>query len=153
QTGYLMAGTVRGLQPPRWQNPVHILDVGHHFLAAEMRRSVLYQFVVAGPDDLRWLPAAGESRLAATLRARGEDSDIGGLVVQFALTNMAAPTDPDTPGHWDVRGTIAPWRPAELRSYPAGRLLTPRQARRGGRPVPLHNLSVDVTPEWAVLNM
>jgi hypothetical protein len=82
-----------------------------------------------------------------------DHADVAGLVVQFALTNMAAPTEPDTPDRWSLRGTIAPWRRHELRSYPAGRLLTPRAAGRAGRSACLHNATVDVRADRVTLNL
>ncbi|GAA1332002.1 ferritin-like domain-containing protein [Saccharothrix algeriensis] len=137
--GYVVTGRVRGTSPPRWQNPHHALDVGEHFMAAELRRSVVYQFAV---EDPQWLE--GPSPAVEHLRsAAGE-----GLVVQFALCHMAAPTAPDTPNRWRLRGTIAPWHAAELRTYPAGRLLVPCGERTG-----VHTLSVDVSPTHVTFNL
>nr|BFE51472.1 hypothetical protein GCM10017745_48990 [Saccharothrix mutabilis subsp. capreolus] len=87
----------------------------------------------------------------AALREAAESADGDGLVVQFALGGMATPSAPDTPDHWDLRGTIAVWRADEPRTYPAGRLLSPR-----GRPAqahPLHTLSVEISPTHATFNL
>jgi hypothetical protein len=137
--GYAVTGQVTDTSAPRWQNPGHVLDVGEHFLAAELRKSVVYQFVV---EDLWWL--AEPSPAVGQLRAAAED----GLVVQFALSHMAAPAAPNTPNQWRLRGTIAPWRAAELRTYPAGRLLVPCGGRTG-----LHTLGVDVSPTHVTFNL
>jgi hypothetical protein len=151
--GYMAVGDVSGLAPPRWQNPRHIMAAGDHILARQFQRSVVHQFVVDSSHGLDWLDEARASVAATMLRRRVESAAIGGLVVQFALTNMAAPTTPDAPDFWDVRGTIAPWRREEMRTYPAGRLLSARQPRRQGAPTPLHTMSVDVTAEHVTANM
>ncbi|NMH99977.1 ferritin-like domain-containing protein [Pseudonocardia acidicola] len=147
-TGYMLMGEVTGTAPPRWHNLEHIADVGEHVLAAQMRRSVVHQFVVTRDEGLSWLPESEVSPVTRLLRS-AVDGAADGLVVQFALSNMAAPVVADTPDLWDVRGTVAPWRADELRTYPAGRLLTPPRGRRGG----LHNLTVAVDAERATLNM
>ncbi|MFI9719671.1 ferritin-like domain-containing protein [Streptomyces sp. NPDC052396] len=118
--GYLFTGEVAGLQPPRWTQFARIAEVGEHPLAGQLRYAALHQFVVTA-DAAGWLPGAGRSPAATALRRAATD----GLVVQLALDAMASPVAPGAPNHWRVRGTIAPWHPSELRSYPAGRLLVP----------------------------
>jgi hypothetical protein len=152
-TGYMLVGDVAGLHPPRWHNNEYILDVGEHFLAPQMRRSVLHQFVVAKDEGLNWLAEASVSPVTTLLRSVVDSRTMDGLVVQFALSNMAAPVAPDTPCCSDVRGTIAPWSGHELRSYPAGRLLTPRRSRRTARAARLHNLTTAIGGDRVTLNM
>ncbi|MEU3648813.1 ferritin-like domain-containing protein [Lentzea sp. NPDC034063] len=142
--GYLATGTVRGFQPPRWLNDFHGPDAGDHWLATVLRRSVVHQFVVT-EDDLRWFDDAAISPAAQRLRASGAD----GLVVQFALSGLTAPAAPDQPSRWRLRGTIAPWYPDELRTYPAGRLLVPDAEETGG----LHIASVRTTGDHVTLNL
>jgi hypothetical protein len=151
--GYMLTGEVHGLHPPRWHNFNHVIDVGDHYLAPQLRRSTVYQFVVRKDDGLNWLDEASISPAVILLRSVADTDDVGGLVVQFALSNMSTPLAPDCPSHWELRGTIAPWRAHELRTYPAGRLLTPRQARPDGHRSGLHNLTVEVTPDRVTLNM
>jgi hypothetical protein len=151
-TGYQVLGQVNGVQPPRWQNARHIHDVGRHLLGRQFQRSVLYQFVVDA-HDLDWFDETSSSVAATQLRTRVESGEAAGLVVQFALTNMASPTTENAPDFWDVRGTIAPWRPEEPRTYPAGRLLTPRHVRpASGEPLP-HNLAVQVDGDHVTANL
>ncbi|GLF94859.1 ferritin-like domain-containing protein [Streptomyces yaizuensis] len=123
--GYMATGAVHGFHPPRWHNSGHAADIGDHWLAGRLRRSVVHQFVVAGDEELTWLEEADASPAVRRLRATVATEGIGGLVVQFALSHLAAPDAPDRPGRWRLRGTIAPWRPHEPRTYPAGRLLVP----------------------------
>ncbi|MFC0437013.1 ferritin-like domain-containing protein [Kutzneria buriramensis] len=144
--GYMLTGEVRGIHPPRWHNFDHILDVGDHCLAQELKLSTLYQFVVESGDGLLWLDEASVSPVVTLLRAAVASGAADGLVVQFAVSDMSAPQAPDSPGRWALRGTIAPWRTAEPRTYPAGRLLVPRRAELG-------NMTVDVTPDHVTLNM
>ncbi|GHF26699.1 hypothetical protein GCM10010218_04500 [Streptomyces mashuensis] len=156
--GYMVAGDVTGLQPPRWPDFRHIVDVGDHVLAPLLRYCAVHQFVVvppaggtttgtgteaAGPG---WLPDARLSPAVLALREAVEEG-ADGLVVRFALDAMASPQVPDAPSHWRVRGTVAPWYADELRTYPAGRLLVPVP---GG---PLHHLTAHVAGGRAALDM
>ncbi|WP_322778117.1 ferritin-like domain-containing protein [Frankia sp. Cas4] len=132
-TGYACTGTVHGFQPPRWH---------------DLRRggSVVHQFVVTRAD-LTW-PDDGGGSPAVEILGSALRSGADGLVVQFALITPSTPCAPNAPKRWDLRGTIAPWRSTESRTYPAGRLLVP--ADRGRAP---HILSVDLTAEDVTLNM
>jgi hypothetical protein len=151
--GYMLTGDVHGLHPPRWHNPHHIMDVGDHYLAPQLRRSTLYQFVVRKDEGLNWLDEASVSSAVTLLRATVDSDGVDGLVVQFALSNMSTPLVPDTPSHWDLQGTIAPWRADELHTYPAGRLLTPQRPGPDSNRPRLHNLTVEVAPDRVTLNM
>jgi hypothetical protein len=148
----MLTGDVHGLHPPRWHNFHHILDVGSHYLAPQLRRSTVYQFVVCNDEGLKWLDEASVSPAVMHLRSVVESGGADGLVMQFAVTNMSTPLAPDCPSHWDLRGTIAPWRAHELRMYPAGRLLVPPRWHEGDRGR-LHNLTVEVTSDHVTFNM
>ncbi|WP_149184819.1 ferritin-like domain-containing protein [Streptomyces sp. TRM49041] len=151
--GYMATGAVRGFQPPRWHNADHVRDVGDHWLAKRLRRSVVHQFVVTEDEELTWLDEAALSPAVRRLRATVAAEEAGGLVVQFALSHLSVPHAPDRPSRWQLRGTIAPWRPHEPRTYPAGRLLVPDRRVSGRAPGGPHNLSVEVTDEHVTLNM
>jgi ferritin-like protein len=151
--GYMLTGDVLGMHPPRWHNVNHIIDVGDHYLAPQLRRSTLYQFVVSKDEGLNWLVEASVSSAVILLRSIVDSDGVDGLVVQFVLSNMSTPLAPDSPNHWDLRGTIAPWRAHELRTYPAGRLLTPQWPCHESNRAGLHNLTVEVTPDHVTLNM
>ncbi|MGN5377545.1 ferritin-like domain-containing protein [Streptomyces lasalocidi] len=126
---------------------------GEHVLAGRLRRSVLHQFVVPEDDELTWLGEAAVSPAVRRLRAVVAAEEAGGLVVQFALSHLSPPQAPDRPSRWLLRGTIAPWRPHEPRTYPAGRLLVPARRAPGRAPSPLHNLTVELTDDHVTLNM
>ncbi|MGH3800151.1 MAG: hypothetical protein ACRDTD_08495, partial [Pseudonocardiaceae bacterium] len=154
--GYMLTGDVHGLHPPRWHNVNHVVAVGDHYLAPQLRRSTLYQFVVRKDEGLNWLAEASVSPAVIHLRSIVDSGGVAGLVVQFTLSNMSTPLAPDSPSHWDLRGTIATWRAHELRTYPAGRLLTPQRpwgGRHGSDSSGLHNLTVEVAPDHVTLNM
>ncbi|MFI9306122.1 ferritin-like domain-containing protein [Streptomyces triculaminicus] len=150
--GYMLAGPVSGLQPPRWVDFGRILDVGDHVLARQLRYCAVHQFVLTPPGGpergLGWLPDSDRSPAVGALR-RAVERGADGLVVQFALDAMSSPTVPDAPSHWRVRGTIAPWRAEEMRSYPAGRLLVPL----AGTGRTLHHMTVEVARGRAAFNM
>jgi chromopyrrolic acid synthase len=150
ETGYMMVGDVTGLHPPRWHHTAYVRDVGDHWAAQDLSRSTVYQFVVAADEGLSWLPQVTPSAACDRLRRAIERAD--GVVVQFALSNMAPPTAPDMPDRHDLRGTIAPWRRDEPRTYPAGRLLIPVDAAPGPAGGP-QVMSVWVGPEHATFNM
>ncbi|MFE0274992.1 ferritin-like domain-containing protein [Streptomyces sp. NPDC058992] len=147
--GYMASGAVHGFHPPRWHNTHHVRDVGEHWLAERLRRSVVHQFVVAGEGEPTWLDEAAVSPAVRLLRETAAREEAGGLVVQFSLSHLSAPEAPDRPSRWRLRGTIAPWRPCEPRTYPAGRLLVPSRPGPGGP----HNLTVELTDDHAMLNM
>ncbi|MFD4637167.1 ferritin-like domain-containing protein [Lentzea sp. NPDC058436] len=136
--GYMATGSVRGFSPPRWHTTGR--GCGHWRLG----RSVVHQFVVTD-EDLRWLDEADASPVAGLLRA----ARTGGLVVQFALEDQSAPQAPDQPSAWRLHGTIAPWRPEELRTYPSGRLLVPDATGRNR----MGNLTVAAADGQVTLNM
>ncbi|TLQ47751.1 ferritin-like domain-containing protein [Streptomyces marianii] len=147
--GYMATGTVHGFHPPRWHNTHHVEDVGEHWLANRLRRSVVHQFVVTEDAELTWLDEAAVSPAVRLLRDTVACGRAGGLVVQFALSHLSPPEAPDRPSRWRLRGTVAPWRPCEPRTYPAGRLLVPCRPGPGGP----HNLTLELTDDHAVLNM
>ncbi|MET9232605.1 ferritin-like domain-containing protein [Lentzea sp. NPDC003310] len=134
--GYLATGAVKGFSPPRWHATGR--GCGHW----QLGRSVVHQFVVAD-EDLRWLD--GTSPVVELLR----EARTGGLVVQFALDAQSAPQAPDQPSQWRLHGTIAPWRPEEPRTYPAGRLLVPDRETRNR----LGTLTLATSPGHVTLNM
>ncbi|MDT0446284.1 ferritin-like domain-containing protein [Streptomyces johnsoniae] len=151
--GYLAIGDVHGTSPPRWHNARHVLRESAHPLAHAFRRSVVHQFVVRASDRLFWSADSGTSPALSALREAVATEEFGGLVVQLALFNMATPVANDAPDRWQLRGTIAPWRPDELRTYPAGRLLTGRRRRLAGRSAPVHNLTVRIDPDRVTANL
>ncbi|WP_329062059.1 ferritin-like domain-containing protein [Streptomyces sp. NBC_01429] len=155
--GYAAAGAVRGFHPPRWHNSgrvgdVDIDDAGGHRRARPLGRSVVHQFVTEH-EELTWLDEAAGSPAVRRLRAAVESGEAGGLVVQFALSHLSPPQAPDRPSRWRLRGTIAPWRPHEPRTYPAGRLLVPDRRVSGRAPRGPHNLTVELTDGHVTLNM
>ncbi|MGH3828937.1 MAG: ferritin-like domain-containing protein [Pseudonocardiaceae bacterium] len=151
--GYMATGDVYGISPPRWRNPRHILHTDEHPLGREFIRSVVHQFVVDKTDRLDWLDEAARSPVVSELRELLDSGEFGGLLVQFALFNMATPVGNDAPDRWDLHGTIAPWRRHDMRTYPAGRLLTGRELLREGRGTPLHTLTVEVSEARVTANM
>ncbi|MFE9423175.1 ferritin-like domain-containing protein [Kitasatospora sp. NPDC006697] len=115
--GYLCTGEVTGSQPPRWQ----VFPPGPSAVPRLPLRSV-HQFTVAAAA-LGW-PSAEPSPTVARLRRLIERGGAAGLVVQLVLNALPGPLPSGRPVGWRLDGTIAPWRPGELSSYPAGRLLT-----------------------------
>lgn len=153
EVGYLVTGEVNGCCPPRWQNRAHLRDVGDHPLASWLSRSVVYQFAIGATEGLRWLDRADVSPALNALRTLIDSGGADGITVQFALTDMAMPAAADQPDRWALRGTIGPWRATELRTYPAGRLLTAQSIRAAGADARPHVASVRVAENTVVANL
>jgi hypothetical protein len=144
---YLLSAPVEGMQPARWQNFDHLYDLPEHYLNTEFKRSAVHQFTIAKTDDWLWSEEVAQSPTVSLLRAAMQRPEVLGLVVQFGLSNMSAPLQPDSPVFWELHGTIGLWCAGEMRSYPHGRLLIPQAAKT------LSNLTVQLTSEVASLNL
>ena len=93
-----------------------------------------------------------EAELSPTvclLREGMKRDDVLGLVVQFSISNMSTPMQPDSPSFWELHGTIGLWHVGEMKTYPHGRLLTKVSKEEKS----LSNLSLQVTPQGVSLNM
>ncbi|MDQ1812417.1 iminophenyl-pyruvate dimer synthase VioB [Massilia sp. CCM 9210] len=135
----------------RWVGNGHISERHGHFLDDDVGRSRLFQFSVAKQDPhFLFNP---DIPLPASMRALQEalaDEDVLGLTVQYALFNMSTPHKPDSPVFYDLAGSIGLWRRDELATYPAGRLLLPRQGSLGPVLVKVHADRVSVNMPTAV---
>jgi chromopyrrolic acid synthase len=172
----MLSAPVEGVQSSRWQDFNHIRELPEHCLNSEFRRAALYQFTVSKvAKDFLWSEESLLSPTVSQLREAMNRDDVLGLVVQFSLSNMSAPMQPDSPVFWELHGSIGLWCEGEMSSYPHGRLLTPRCVLLGDNgktqrqrdmeeiklsaPSPcvsgfsLSNLTVQVTPQGASLNM
>ncbi len=159
----MLSAPVEGLQPARWQNFDYIQELPEHCLNSEFKRSAVHQFTVSKESpDFFWGEEVALSPTVDLLRQAMHRKEVLGLVVQFSLSNMSAPMQPDSPTFWDLHGTIGLWCEGEMSTYPSGRLLTPstiaHQDFAGEKSVKkqpklLSNLSVQVTPQGVSLNM
>jgi chromopyrrolic acid synthase len=146
-TPYLLSAPIEGTQPARWQNFDHIYDLPEHYLNAEFKRSAVHQFTISKADEWLWSDEVAQSPTVLMMREAMHRPDVLGLVVQFGLSNMSTPLQPDLPVFWELHGTIGLWYIGEMRSYPHGRFLIPRASKT------LSNLTVQITPEIASLNL
>jgi chromopyrrolic acid synthase len=122
----LCSAPVAGLQPARWQNFDYIQDLPEHCLNREFQRSSVHQFSVAKTaPDFFWGEEVAQSQTVELLRQAMDLEDVLGLVVQFSLSNMSAPLQPDSATFWNLHGSIGLWCEGESSTYPAGRLLIP----------------------------
>ncbi len=148
---YMLSAPVEGLQSPRWQNFNHIRDLPEHWLNNEFKRAAVYQFTISKEaKDLLWGEESAHSPTVSLLREAMQRDDVLGLVVQFSLSNMSTPMQPDSPVFWELHGTIGLWCEGEMSTYLSDRLLTPRRLRHDSN---LSNLTVKLTPQGASLNM
>ncbi|MBD2501644.1 ferritin-like domain-containing protein [Anabaena azotica] len=148
----MLSAPVEGVQPARWQNFNHIQELPEHCLNSEFGRAAVHQFTISKASaDLLWGEEAALSPTVVLLREAMNRDDVLGLVVQFGLSNMSTPQEPDSPVFWELHGTIGLWCEGELSTYPHGRLLTPRHLQPDLKK--LSNLTVQVTRQGASLNM
>jgi chromopyrrolic acid synthase len=149
----LLSAPVAGLQPARWQNFNYIQSLPEHCLNREFQRSSVHQFTAdkAAPDFF-WGDEVADSPTVDLLRQAMERADVLGLVVQFSLSNMSAPLQPDSATFWNLHGSIGLWCEGESSTYPAGRLLIPAGGIERQEASPLSNLSVCVTDRGVSLN-
>jgi chromopyrrolic acid synthase len=167
---YMLSAPVEGVQPARWQDFHHIRDLPEHCLNSEFQRAAVYQFTISkDAQDFLWGDELAVSPTVTELREAMNRDDVLGLVVQFGISNMSAPPQPDSPVFWELHGTIGLWSKEELCTYPHGRLLTPRRLFEAPSPQagreqgvgfinnntskPLSNLTVQITPQGVSLNM
>jgi hypothetical protein len=163
----MLSAPVEGMQPARWQDFHHIRDLPEHCLNKEFQRAAVHQFTVSKSDkDFFWDDSVSQSPTVSLLREAMKRDDVLGLVVQFGISNMSAPTQPDMPVFWELHGSIGLWCEGEMSTYPDGRLLIGRGAevQRGGGAEgrrcrgaevqrSISNLTVQIRPDRASLNM
>ncbi|GAB1542888.1 hypothetical protein NUACC21_55620 [Scytonema sp. NUACC21] len=150
---YMLSAPVEGMQPARWQNFNYIRELPEHCLNSEFKRAEVYQFVIPkDAKDFLWGEETALSPTVSLLRSAMDREDVLGVVVQFSLSNMSAPLQPDSPVFWHLHGTIGLWCEGELKTYPQGRLLTPRHVFQNPEDRTLSNLTVEITPQGASLN-
>jgi chromopyrrolic acid synthase len=165
----MLSAPVEGMQPARWQNFNYIRELPAHCLNSEFQRAAVHQFTISKvAKDLLWGEETTLSPTVSLLREAMNRDDVLGLVVQFGLSNMSTPLQPDSPTFWELHGSIGLWCEGEMSTYPHGRLLTSkkegRRQKAGGRgdtgeenkaisETELSNLTVQVTPQGVSLNM
>lgn len=149
---YMLSAPIAGMQLARWLDFNHIRELPEHCLNDEFKRAAVYQFTIPkDAQDLLWGEEAAQSPTVSMLRQAMNRDSVWGLVVQFSISNMSAPVQPDSPTFWELHGTIGLWCKDELSTYPHGRLLTPPHGAASSKP--LANLSVQVTSQGVSLNM
>ncbi|PON13573.1 hypothetical protein C2W62_33650 [Candidatus Entotheonella serta] len=115
----LLSAPVRGMQPPRWQDNYHLRDLPQHCLNREFQRATLYQFAVPKDvPDLLWHEDARSSDALVNLQEVMNNPDVLGFAAQFSLSNMTAPAASDQPSHFELHGTLGPWRRGNPRRIP-----------------------------------
>lgn len=148
----MLSAAVAGMQPSRWHDFHHIRELPPHCLNSEFQRAAVHQLTIPKTaKDLLWDETTALSPTVSLLREAMNRDDVLGLVVQFSVSNMSSPMQPDSATFWELHGSIGLWCEGEMSTYPHGRLLTPVEGRRAEKT--LSNLTVQVTPQGASLNM
>ena len=147
QVPYMVTAPIEGYQLARWQDFNYIRDLPEHILNDEFGKAAVYQFAIAKDAEFLWNDRVNISPTVTLLKEAMQRSDVLGLVVQFSISNMSAPVQPDAPSFWELHGTIGLWCQDELKTYPNGRLLTPTESQAMG------NLTVELNPQGVSLNM
>ncbi|AFY57252.1 hypothetical protein Riv7116_4841 [Rivularia sp. PCC 7116] len=133
QVPYMVTAPIQGYQLARWQDFDYIRDLPEHILNHEFGKAAVYQFAISkGEEDFLWNDEVNISPTVSLLKEAMQREDVLGLVVQFSISNMSAPVQPDAPSFWELHGTIGLWCKDELKSYPSGRLLIKAGSREQG---------------------
>ncbi len=149
QIPYMVTAPIQGYQLARWQDFDYIRDLPEHILNDEFGKAAVYQFAIPkDAEDFLWNDEVNISPTVALLKEAMQREDVLGLVVQFSISNMSAPIQPDAPSFWELHGTIGLWCLSELKTYPSGRLLTPEPESKAMR-----NLTVELNSQGISLNM
>jgi hypothetical protein len=148
----MLSAPITGMQLARWQNFNYIGELPEHCLNHEFKKAAVYQFAIdKNAEDFLWGEEIDSSPTVSMLQEAMNRDDVLGLVVQFSISNMSAPTQPDSPSFWELHGTIGLWCEDELSTYPHGRLLTPGRANESGSS--LSNLTLQISNLGVSLNM
>ncbi|MGB6301026.1 MAG: ferritin-like domain-containing protein [Rivularia sp. (in: cyanobacteria)] len=149
QVPYMVTAPIQGYQLARWQDFDYIRDLPEHILNHEFGKAAVYQFAISkGEEDFLWNDEANISPTVSLLREAMQREDVLGLVVQFSISNMSAPIQPDCPSFWELHGSIGLWCKDELKTYPGGRLLTPQPESKA-----MGNLTLSLNPQGISVNM
>ena len=149
QVPYMVTAPIQGYQLARWQDFDFIRDLPDHILNDEFGKAAVYQFAISkDEEDFLWNDEVDISPTVALLKEAMQREDVLGLVVQFSISNMSAPIQPDAPSFWELHGTIGLWCLSELKTYPSGRLLTPEPESKAMR-----NLTLKLNSQGISLNM
>jgi chromopyrrolic acid synthase len=155
---YMVSAPITGMQLARWQDFHHLRDLPEHCLNNQFQRAAVFQFAIPkDAENFIWGEEIGISPTVSMLRSQMQRSDVLGLVVQFSISNMSTPMQPDSPTFWELHGTIGLWCKDELRTYPHGRLLIPQSLPNSPNKLnklnKLNNLTLQITPQGVSLNM
>ncbi|MEA5595631.1 ferritin-like domain-containing protein [Rivularia sp. UHCC 0363] len=174
QVPYMVTAPIEGYQLARWQDFNYIRDLPLHILNDEFGKAAVYQFAISkDTEDFLWNDEVNISPTVSMLKSAMQREDVLGLVVQFSISNMSAPVQPDAPSFWELHGTIGLWCQDELKTYPHGRLLTSKAlsreqvsycvaevpslvasgATRRGAGGSMGNLTLQLNPQGISLNM
>jgi hypothetical protein len=150
QVPYMVTAPIQGYQLARWQDFNYIRDLPEHILNHEFGKAAVYQFAIPkDAEDFLWNDdEVNISPTVSLLKEAMQREDVLGLVVQFSISNMSSPQQPDAPSFWELHGTIGLWCRDELKTYPSGRLLTPESEYKA-----MGNLSLKLNPQGISLNM
>ena len=149
QVPYMVTAPIEGYQLARWQDFDYIRDLPEHILNDEFGKAAVYQFAIPkDAQDFLWNDEVDISPTVSLLKEAMHRLDVLGLVVQFSISNMSSPQQPDSPSFWELHGTIGLWCKDELKTYPSGRLLTPESESRA-----MGNLTLNLNPQGISLNM
>ncbi len=149
QVPYMVTAPIQGYQLARWQDFDYIRDLPDHILNDEFGKAAVYQFAISkDAEDFLWNDEVNISPTVALLKEAMQREDVLGLVVQFSISNMSAPVQPDAPSFWELHGTIGLWCLSELKTYPSGRLLIPESEYKA-----IGNLTLKLNSQGISLNM
>lgn len=119
---YGLSVELEGHQLARWLNTRRLRSSFPHAIRDEIARSLLFQVVISPEACQFGQEMVARCPVLAMLRQALGSGEYAGLVAQYSVFNLGLPAEPGQPGFYDLVGTLAPWRPDEPQSHPAGRV-------------------------------
>ncbi|MBU2971624.1 iminophenyl-pyruvate dimer synthase VioB [Pseudoalteromonas sp. C2R02] len=147
-TAHILSSDIDCTHGVRWLNPGYIVNKPKHFMQDEMAEARLFQFSVSKDNENFIFNQLNiDSAFLEQLKITLEDPEVLGLTVQYCISNLSPPSQPDTPVFCDLQGTISVWRKQDMATSPTGRILQPDDASQ------FSPIAVKIKGNWVSFNM
>ncbi len=147
-TAHILSSDINCTHAVRWFNPGYIVEQPSHFMHEEMAEARLFQFSVSKhSENFLFNQLNIDSPFLEQLKVALKDPDVLGLTVQYSVSNLSPPKQPDTPVFCDLHGTISVWRKQDMATCPTGRILHPDNSAN------FSSIAVNIKNDWVSFNM
>ncbi|WP_105167967.1 iminophenyl-pyruvate dimer synthase VioB [Pseudoalteromonas sp. T1lg23B] len=147
-TAHVFSADIDCTHGVRWLNPGYIEQPQPHGFAADLAAARLFQFTVSKDSkDFIINQLNLESEFLEHLKLALAEPDVKGLIVQYCVSNLSPPSQPNMAVFCDLHGSIGLWREHEMATCPAGRILQPENHEH------FSNIALQVSQHGLSLNM